>query len=122
MNQLDHIVNNFKCVTPLVVFSISVRFYFIHWMSSVVFEKHPPPHDVGWCSEWAELESRQCMRFLLLWSVCCEEYDSVSKHLTGKPLDPHEGIFCCLYQESLSVLHCTAIVISQQKQYGFGGM
>ncbi len=38
----------------------------------------------------------------------------VSKHLTGKPLDPHEGVFCCLYQESLSGMHCTAIVISQQ--------
>ncbi len=43
MNQLGHIVNNFKCVTPLVVFSISVRFYFIQWMSSVEFEKHPHP-------------------------------------------------------------------------------
>ncbi len=109
MNQLGHIVNNFKCVTPLVVLSISVRFYFIQWMSSVVFEKHPHPMmlvDVQNEQSWS-LDNAYAF-------FCCEEYDSVSKHLTGKPLDPHEGVFCCLYQESLSGMHCTAIVISQQ--------
>lgn len=63
-----------------------------------------------------------CVSSAVFTTKCGKEYDSVSKHLTGKPLDSHEGMFCCLYQESLSVLHCTAIVISQQKQYGFGGM
>lgn len=46
----------------------------------------------------------------------------MSKHVTGKPLDAHEGMFYCLYKESLSVLYCIALVISQQKQDGLGGI
>lgn len=41
----------------------------------------------------------------------------MSKHLTGKPLDPHEGMFCCLCQESLSFL-----CYRHFSKYGFQGM